>query len=268
MAKAQLLQFLVGALSGSSGGQQVINNLAQRQQDKENVASQNKHNLELQKYNYDRNLELWNKQNEYNKPAMQMERFKAAGLNPNLIYGQTNTASPISTSSVQPSSQQISSLKIPENTMDQLGQFQNYALRQSQISNLDSVTKYNEQKMAHDVIKQSGTLTQNQKKELEKQMYEDLMPTNKAMAQQKLALTRAQTDLAVKTYHKKHHEIQNTELKNEMQKIVNEMEAYRRTKLYTSGLERNDPYYIKLGYELMMKMREAGIWQPGSAMQE
>lgn len=37
----------------------------------------------------------WNMQNEYNSPAAQMARFKAAGLNPNLIYGQTNTAPPV-----------------------------------------------------------------------------------------------------------------------------------------------------------------------------
>lgn len=38
------------------------------------------------------NLELWNLNNEYNSPAAQMQRFQDAGLNPNLIYGQQNTA--------------------------------------------------------------------------------------------------------------------------------------------------------------------------------
>jgi hypothetical protein len=37
----------------------------------------------------------WNRQNIYNSPKAQMERFKEAGLNPHLIYGQTNTAQPI-----------------------------------------------------------------------------------------------------------------------------------------------------------------------------
>lgn len=37
----------------------------------------------------------WNMQNEYNSPAEQMKRFKDAGLNPNLIYGQTTNAAPI-----------------------------------------------------------------------------------------------------------------------------------------------------------------------------
>lgn len=37
----------------------------------------------------------WNRQNIYNSPQAQMERFKEAGLNPHLIYGQTNTSQPI-----------------------------------------------------------------------------------------------------------------------------------------------------------------------------
>lgn len=45
-------------------------------------------------------LEDWNRQNEYNSPAAQMERFKAAGLNPNLIYAQTNTSGPIRSSDI------------------------------------------------------------------------------------------------------------------------------------------------------------------------
>lgn len=53
---------------------------------------------ERQKYD---NLNFWNMQNEYNSPAMQMQRFKDAGLNPNLIYGQQNTAGPLTSSDVQ-----------------------------------------------------------------------------------------------------------------------------------------------------------------------
>jgi hypothetical protein len=36
----------------------------------------------------------WNMQNVYNSPSQQMQRFKEAGLNPNLIYGQM-TNSPV-----------------------------------------------------------------------------------------------------------------------------------------------------------------------------
>lgn len=42
------------------------------------------------------NLDLWNLSNQYNSPAAQMQRYQDAGLNPNLIYSQQNTTSPIS----------------------------------------------------------------------------------------------------------------------------------------------------------------------------
>lgn len=45
-------------------------------------------NLELAKYKYDRDLEMWHKNNEYNTPSAQMLRYQQAGLNPNMIYSQ------------------------------------------------------------------------------------------------------------------------------------------------------------------------------------
>lgn len=45
-------------------------------------------------------LDNWNRQNEYDSPSAQMERFKAAGLNPNLIYGQMSSSPSIDTSSI------------------------------------------------------------------------------------------------------------------------------------------------------------------------
>ena len=37
----------------------------------------------------------WNRQNAYNSPQQQMRRYQEAGLNPNLIYKQTNESAPI-----------------------------------------------------------------------------------------------------------------------------------------------------------------------------
>lgn len=57
----------------------------------------NKANMELAKYQYDKALEMWNKQNEYNTPYAQRRRMEEAGFNPNLVYGHgsvANTASP------------------------------------------------------------------------------------------------------------------------------------------------------------------------------
>lgn len=48
----------------------------------------NKYQQEADDRNYRRQIELWDKQNEYNKPVNQMARLEEAGLNPNLMYGQ------------------------------------------------------------------------------------------------------------------------------------------------------------------------------------
>lgn len=47
-----------------------------------------------------RQIDFWNMQNAYNTPKAQMERYAEAGLNPNLIYSQGNTAGPIGQAAV------------------------------------------------------------------------------------------------------------------------------------------------------------------------
>lgn len=47
-----------------------------------------KHEERMAQEQRDYNLEMWKRQNEYNSPAAQIERLKAAGLNPHLLYGQ------------------------------------------------------------------------------------------------------------------------------------------------------------------------------------
>lgn len=63
-----------------------------------NVGSQ----LLINKQNINHQLDMFNMTNSYNHPAEQMKRYVEAGLNPNLIYGQTNTASPVSLGISQP----------------------------------------------------------------------------------------------------------------------------------------------------------------------
>lgn len=67
------------------------------------------------------NTLMFNMANAYNSPEAQMSRFKSAGLNPNLIYGQmANTASaPTMSSSSAPGASRIDSSSLLE--MAQLG---------------------------------------------------------------------------------------------------------------------------------------------------
>lgn len=55
---------------------------------------------------YQRSIEEWNRQNLYNTPQSQMERFRAGGLNPHLIYGQGSAGNSSSPPSYQPANLQ------------------------------------------------------------------------------------------------------------------------------------------------------------------
>jgi hypothetical protein len=88
VAKAAKTAALVG--NALNVGSQLLTNVQQKRT-----------NLEM----YDRQradaLADWNRQNMYNAPETQMKRFKDAGLNPHLIYGQMTTAQPIKTPDVK-----------------------------------------------------------------------------------------------------------------------------------------------------------------------
>lgn len=64
-----------------------VGGIAGAKQSGRNVASQIKADREMAEYAYSKDLEMWQRQNEYNLPANQMKRMKDAGLNPNLMYG-------------------------------------------------------------------------------------------------------------------------------------------------------------------------------------
>ena len=94
-------------------------------------------NEEMQQQQNKWNLEQWNRNNAYNHPAAQMQRLKAAGLNPDLLYGQNaggamgNSSSPAQ--GTQPIPKQPFFL---DPTM-----FAQLSLLNSQKKNLDADTK-------------------------------------------------------------------------------------------------------------------------------
>lgn len=61
--------------------------------------SQFKEQQKLINLQYQKNLEQWNRENEYNAPKAQMERLRDAGLNPNLVYGNGNNTAGTAASS-------------------------------------------------------------------------------------------------------------------------------------------------------------------------
>lgn len=77
-------------------------------------------------------IDLWNKTNEYNTPANQMKRFKDAGLNPHLIYGQGNSGNAGSAPASTPKSVDLTQFGSIVNTYLDLKQ------KDQQITNMQS----------------------------------------------------------------------------------------------------------------------------------
>lgn len=80
----------IAAIAGNIASNANINNqiASQKQENQRN----RDYNLNLAKMQNQWNIEQWNRENAYNSPAAQMARYKSAGLNPDLIYGQQNLA--------------------------------------------------------------------------------------------------------------------------------------------------------------------------------
>lgn len=121
---------------------------------------QNKYNRYLQEDQRRYEQDMWRMQNEYDSPQAQMERFRKAGLNPNLIYGQMGSGqsmniSPAVRSNLAPSSPGHSTSK-PSNF-----RVPNFDLTQGIMSIWDAKQKAAQTdniKAATDVAKQQAAL--------------------------------------------------------------------------------------------------------------
>lgn len=91
---------LLGALVETGGA--LYDSAQNRKAAKQNTDKTIAANLQQADLAYQRQVQMWNMQNEYNSPEAQMARFKAAGLNPNLIYGQGSAGNASSFPQYQP----------------------------------------------------------------------------------------------------------------------------------------------------------------------
>ena len=87
-SKASIATGAIG--SGIQFGLNAVSDLVNQAFAKRNADIQAKYNKELMQYQQQLQQESIDKQNVYNTPAMEMQRYAEAGLNPNLIYGNTS----------------------------------------------------------------------------------------------------------------------------------------------------------------------------------
>lgn len=76
---------MLGQILGAIGN--VWSAKIQERTARENTDKTIQANRQMAEYQYSKDLEMWNRGNEYNSPTQQMERLKAGGLNPAMVYG-------------------------------------------------------------------------------------------------------------------------------------------------------------------------------------
>lgn len=123
---------------------------------------------------YQRDVEMWNRMNLYNSPLKQMERFRRAGLNPNLIYGKGSASAGNATQMAKyqrpnvPDAQAIQSPWFPQiDPLSMMAQFQQVSQAVAQVGNINANTnlvneKANNERIRGAVMKTEGNLKKNQ----------------------------------------------------------------------------------------------------------
>lgn len=114
-----------------------------------NAWSQGRMNKKTRKWNekmYDRQRQdaladfdrKWNLETQYNSPEEQMRRFAAAGLNPNLIYGQDNaySAAPVRSAQVEGWNPRAPSVDLGGVAAAGLGAYYDAQIKPVQVDNL------------------------------------------------------------------------------------------------------------------------------------
>lgn len=171
----------VGSLLGGLGSS-AMNNKA--------VRDTNKANMEIAKYQaqwqqqenekaYQRSLNMWNLQNEYNSPTQQMARIRAAGLNPNLVYGNGVTGnSSGSTPQYEPAKFNAPTMQAYRGwnlgISDAISQFLTYRTVKAQVDNMEAQNSLIRQQTATEATKQANIAASTSRSEFDLNMAKEL----------------------------------------------------------------------------------------------
>lgn len=140
----------------------------------------------------------WEMTNQYNSPKAQMARYRDAGLNPNLIYGQTNEAGAVrsaDTPSWNPRSPSFEGIQTGvENT---LSAYYDIQLKEAQIDNLEKQGTVLIQEAALKAASTAQTSASTAKTQFELDLASELKETSLQAAEAQLKKLQADTKVTL-----------------------------------------------------------------------
>lgn len=217
---------------------------------------------------WEREVEMWNMQNEYNDPSSQMERLKAAGLNPHLVYGNgvtgnnASSAPSYNAASYTPAQKNAASYdkasyqgakyspvrsSVPRTNVGieplmfdfssvgrTIQQYADVQLKQAQIDNVKAATENVEAKTLSEVLGFEGVDADSG---LKKQAYfraKELLDTDVETGKVKL--------------HQLKTQIKNTEADTKL-KEINQLIQSKEAEWRKKGMTQNDALWLRKLYE-------------------
>lgn len=177
-------------LNWFTGGQDMQNQQAFNQAQSQQQMAWNE---KMQGKQWQQQQAFWHMMNQYNSPQSQMARFKEAGLNPHLIYGQGNAgnAAAQSVPDVKPYSKAEASSHI--RGMDVFGDFNRFQNIQAQTDNLESQSSLAQQTALLTAQKTANEAITGKRAELDYGIARDLRDTQISAA--KANLEKVQNDI-------------------------------------------------------------------------
>lgn len=89
-------------------------------------------------FEWDKNLEQWNRANQYNAPTQQMSRLREAGLNPAMIYGSGGAKTTAAVSPKYQAPRPTYSYSAPADPTAMLGAYNDFRMKNAQVDLLRS----------------------------------------------------------------------------------------------------------------------------------
>lgn len=280
---------LAGALiSGGLGVGETIGNMLSQ-----SAANKKSREFQLEMYNRQRGdaINDWNAQNSYNSPASVMSRYKEAGLNPHLIYGNGTMASAGSPRSSSPGS--FTARAADVSLGNPVGSFFDIKMQQSQ---LDMMEKQKALMAIEGALKASqipinevrvpNIAANTSRQQFDLSLQNQLRPTTLAVATENLRRLSTGTDIAIRQ-DERAASMSNANLQQIAEQILRskaerglipikgrELEERiklmqkdqqlkdEEIKLRKAGLTPGDPWYFRIGKKIAEKWSREGIPAP------
>lgn len=258
--KSNLGASLAGGLVGGLGNvaTSLINNHYQQQANEQNIRAQK----DINNQNIENQWKMWNATNEYNSPVAQMARYREAGLNPNLIYGQGSSGNATQANIGTAQAPQVQAKQMQNaQIFSQASQYMSLLLQQEEVQS-KQIDNEIQSSIANDIKFQNGWQTQILEQTLAK-LKVDIASGEKDNAIKDINKAIRQWELLQQPYKLNMLQFDNKLKANDVSNIrkYNDLLDYELTsKRYQSEIDRLD-YENKEFYKKYQRSIENGILQ-------